>query len=71
MAVLETGNGEVFMKNKDFYDLTMLDIIYAGNDSGMNKYEIYYKNELVLRTKSELEPKEFTLFFLESEHHDY
>lgn len=59
------------MKNKDFYDLTMLDIIYAGNDLGMNKYEIYYKNELVLRTKSELEPKEFTLFFLESEHHDY
>lgn len=59
------------MKNKDYYDLTQLDITYEGTDMGLNRYDICYKGELILRTKSELEPREFTLFFLESEHHEY
>lgn len=59
------------MKNKDFYDLTTIDILYKGQDKGKNTYDIYVKDNLEFRETSELEPKEFFLNWLEMERKGY
>lgn len=59
------------MKNKDFYDLTTIDILYKGQDKGKNTYDICIKGHLEERVMSELEPREFFLNWLELERKGY
>lgn len=59
------------MKNKYYYDLTTIDILYKGQEKGKNTYDIYVKDHLEERIVSELEPKEFFLNWLEMERKGY
>lgn len=59
------------MKNKEFYDLTQIDILFKGISQDKNCYDIYFKDHFEERRYSVLEPKEFTLNWLEEEHKGY